>query len=160
MGLDDSGWCDQACHAVTKIEAFESTCVSLLFCLSPHEDGRASQWMPSRKAQPVSGQSIALCTSVSSIASYCSQSGMPRGATLFVLIKRNGLQGVSRTGYGGINFVCRSFIAQYPRCQTLGLLCCLLRCSFSMLLAFLSCFDAIYVRNTYVGSSSARFVSV
>ena len=25
MGLDDSGWCDQACHAVTKIEAFEST---------------------------------------------------------------------------------------------------------------------------------------
>ena len=53
-----------------------------------------------------------------------------------------------------------SFIAQYPRCQTLGLLCCLLRCSFSMLLPFLSCFDAIYVRNTYVGSSFARFVSV
>ena len=52
------------------------------------------------------------------------------------------------------------FIAQYPRCQTLGLLCCLLRCSFSMLLAFLSCFDAIYVRNTYVGLSFARFVSV
>ena len=53
-----------------------------------------------------------------------------------------------------------NIIAQYPRCQILGLLCCLLRCSFSMLLAFLSCVDAIYVRNIYVGSSSARFVSV
>ena len=57
MGLDDSGWCDQECHVVTKMEAFESDTSAAFVFFQPHEDGSASQ--PSHlDAEPMSTASV------------------------------------------------------------------------------------------------------